>query len=112
MTFAGRCRVPRCHSRPTRLGLCPPHYYRWYRTGDPGTADSGYGIQGCAVPGCERPHRAHGYCVGHVKTHWDPTLCRRIHCQRRVVVRKHGLCPTHYSQLLQVLGMIEIARRG
>lgn len=24
----------------------------------------------CSVPGCEQPHKAHGYCNAHASRHW------------------------------------------
>lgn len=67
-------RLPRLISRPDACyicqgplharGLCAMHYHRWRRTGMTGSADSTYGRKTCQTPGCGKPHRAKGYCIG------------------------------------------------
>jgi hypothetical protein len=59
------------------------HYMRWYRTGDPGTAEKKYKPSSaeCTVPKClNSPPYTHGLCKMHYKRkrkHGDPALGAR-----------------------------------
>lgn len=53
-----------CHKPLKARGLCAMHYFRWRRTGVTGPAESTYGRKTCTTPGCGKPHRAKGYCIG------------------------------------------------
>jgi hypothetical protein len=59
------------------------HYMRWYRTGDPGSAEKQLkpSSSECTFPGCPNPPPyVHGLCKMHVKRkrkHGDPALGAR-----------------------------------
>lgn len=68
------CSVDGCQEAGRlRKGWCPTHYFRWYRTGDLGSADIARKHPGavCKVDACTDPvragstHGARGYCVTH-----------------------------------------------
>ena len=59
------CAVPDCGKPPLSMGWCPGHYTqeREGPTHDP--AAPGRPGRGCAVPGCDGKHYAHGLCHAH-----------------------------------------------
>ena len=66
---ANTCSVEDCE-RPINLkGRCRTHYKRLLRFGPDDPRTDGpigrYKTDGCASPGCEKPHFAGGYCRGH-----------------------------------------------
>ena len=58
------CSVEGCKRARRARDYCRPHYNRWHRNGDPGSAEIGPRLT-CSVPGCERAHKGHGYCNAH-----------------------------------------------
>lgn len=68
----------------------------------------------CTVPGCERPHKARGYCPTHYAQHFrgrpvteairsrvraKPEECSEAGCSEPVKAK--GLCRAHYQRLLR-----------
>lgn len=75
----GTCSVPDCEEPISvkRLQLCRMHYMRWYRTGDPGSAEKKYkpNPPQCTFEGCESKATERGLCNMHRKRerkHGDP----------------------------------------
>jgi hypothetical protein len=74
--LAAECTVPGCPETPKALDLCPAHWDRWYRTGDPGPAEIFKPREGCDVSGCPDPHVGLGFCKSHLRKfhlYGDPT---------------------------------------
>lgn len=63
-----------------RKGWCDAHYFRWYRTGDPGSAEVTQRVRGgaeCRIEGCTRRVSGMGYCSTHYaryRRHGDPLI--------------------------------------
>ena len=67
------CKVEDCGKRSRSQGLCPSHYARWKRHGDPTKgrkAPTGRPQRYCSVTGCSEPHQARGVCYTHYKQ-WE-----------------------------------------
>lgn len=63
------CKVEGCGDSAKAHGWCNRHYQRWWRTGDPGTADlprRGL-ITICSADGCDRDQRTKGWCDMHYR---------------------------------------------
>lgn len=97
------CVVDGCE-RPTRRPgspHCDTHYFRLYRTG---SLDRTPTQQVCTVEGCDRKHKARGWCAAHYlawRTHGTPTPARPAsldvgysHAHRRVA-KQRGPARTH-----------------
>ncbi len=56
-----QCYLSVCDRDARALGLCQPHYYRLLHHGDV-QADIPIRTWRCSIPGCQRPHSAHGMC--------------------------------------------------
>lgn len=77
---------------------------------------------GCSIEGCDRPHKAHGYCASHyqqfrrgemvkplIPREYDHGLvCSMEGCDRPEKAK--GLCDTHYKRL-QRHGDVDIVHR-
>ena len=63
------CTVVECESFAKARGLCPMHYHRWERHGDP-LGGGRYRVHKLGTPclavGCDRPASGRGYCSKHV----------------------------------------------
>jgi hypothetical protein len=98
------CSIDGCE-KPARRGssLCPMHYARVRRHGDPHYVRQ---VRLCSVDGCGQKHQQHGYCVVHYarwKKHGNPKWTRRVRttCSVEGCDRKHqarGFCRTHYNR--------------
>jgi hypothetical protein len=132
------CSIPGCTNAHYGRGYCAKHWARWRRHGDPLAGASPqrepqvrlpYPSEmreknpknevtrhvGCSVEGCERPHRARGYCAMHyvrvMKTgepgSVNPAPGRRCRVNDPVCSvedcgkpsRALGLCTSHYAKL-------------
>ncbi len=64
------CSVADCGRRLLARGYCQTHYERFRKDGVAGGPIQRYGASGCAVGGCELPHRSGGYCQRHYMRVW------------------------------------------
>ncbi|MFD4258233.1 HNH endonuclease signature motif containing protein [Streptomyces sp. NPDC058534] len=66
-----KCSIEGCDKPEQARRMCSMHYYRWRRTGDPGSAERlrapNGSNQACTVDGCTRRAHAKGLCP----THWN-----------------------------------------
>lgn len=81
------CSVEGCTSPVHGRELCPTHYQRWRRTGDPlgmrfsPQAPAGTGQRACTIAGCNKPHKGHGLCGAHLwkeRRYGDPLADHRL----------------------------------
>lgn len=91
------CSIDGCEGRVEARGLCRKHYGRWYRHGDPLTADHRTSehrsrIAGCFVEDCDLVHYAKGLCRNHyAKSHRlrpEPFICS--FCGAEFKARRHS----------------------
>ena len=67
------CKIPGCGEAPKiRRGLCPMHYMRWRRNGDPLEKRVKNPRGKCTIAGCGQLHHARGWCYRHYRQrrHW------------------------------------------
>ena len=58
--------VDSCKDKANAKGLCPKHYYRNKRYGDPNTVRFPWREdRSCSIPNCKEEHEAKGYCKAH-----------------------------------------------
>ena len=74
------CVGPKCEreAKYGKLGLCEGHYQQ-HKRGVPLSPLRRYGREGCAFPGCARPHEAHGYCEAHERQRTAGRALRPLH---------------------------------
>lgn len=100
-SFGRVCSVGACGKPVRARGLCPGHYTRWQRYGDPCGAPEPRDSRPprlCAVKGCTAKHRARGYCRIHY-IEWYRRTARRCSidgCDEPI--RAHDLCNLHYHR--------------
>lgn len=109
ITAERQCVVDDCSRDVKARGLCPMHYRRWHKFGDPSVTAMARASAGvelvCSVDGCERPYRSKGFCQMHgirQRVHGDPlhrypkSECSVEDCSR--VARARGWCTVHYDR--------------
>lgn len=100
------CKVGGCENPSHARGMCPMHYQRWRKHGDPGVGAQP--VRGtCSVEGCEKPAHARGWCGAHyyLWSQWgDPLADHRPKVQACSVegcenlVSGRGWCRMHYAR--------------
>lgn len=70
------CSVPECGKPHIARGLCPAHYWKWRKHGDPLSPDRRLRVKGqCSVDGCEKTSETGDKCGAHYRrqlAHGDP----------------------------------------
>lgn len=60
------CSVDGCNDKANAKSLCPKHYYRNKRYGDPNIVRFPWrDDRSCSIPNCTEEHEAKGYCKSH-----------------------------------------------
>lgn len=79
--LGNKCSVEGCAKVPSVRDLCPTHYARERRTGDPHLDGRRRKQPTCSIDGCDRQHYGHGWCRPHWRrwrNHGDPTAGRPV----------------------------------
>lgn len=93
------CEVDGCEDNVQCRNLCPRHYSRLIRHGDPLAGGSDH-VPGklCLEVGCSEPHHSNGLCGHHAQMAWRDQLpeCKVDDCDQQSRVR--GWCSRHYQR--------------
>lgn len=86
----GYCIVENCLDKANAKSLCPKHYYRNKRYGDPNKVRFPWREdRSCIVLGCDKEHEAKGYCKNHY-----------------MILYKFNISPEEYQQKFKDQNMV------
>jgi len=102
------CEIEGCSKPHKSRGMCPMHYARWRKSGDPNLIPERPSKRPCSIDGCDRVAIARSWCVKHYQrwqAHGDPNISTRRTPGPCVVADcttegngGHGLCEKHYRR--------------
>lgn len=97
-----KCIIADCEkNQGSSREMCDMHYKRWQRHGNVDICLNPVdGTQGCRVIGCEKKHKAHGYCQSHYKFLILEDASTRPQCQVAGCAKAtfaYEMCKNHYQ---------------